>query len=324
MSTLMLKPIKSNVVPLSADFVDHYMPKAKGEYVKVYILLKRYILTGEMGVTTTFLADTLDIMERDVLKALEYWHDIGLLHLTTYDGAGNFSVELTDQRGHVAPQVETAKPAPERAPKPASGGQSPLFKEIEALMSRPLSTHEMDRFLYFKEEYRFPDEVMILLVQHCVSKGISDMRYMEKVAISWHSQGITNTHLAQENIKKHEDKWSNYRKVLTYLGLSEREVMKPQEDLLEKWFYAYRFSTEMILKACDISFNNLGKGELKYIDGILRVWLENDVKTLEEIETKGKNPKSTTPKKKKKPTDFVEREYDYEDLERKLLGWDKQ
>ena len=62
MSTIMLRPYKSNVVTLSANFVDYYMPKARGEYVKVYITLLRYTQLGEDGVCTSFLADILDLL----------------------------------------------------------------------------------------------------------------------------------------------------------------------------------------------------------------------------------------------------------------------
>jgi len=110
--------------------------------------------------------------------------------------------------------------------------------------------------------------------------------------------------------------------VLTYLGISEKDIPKPQEDLLEKWFYTYGFTTEMILKACDISFNTLGKVEMGYINGILRAWLKDEIKTLEDLEKNERKPRKTAQKKTVKK-DFTEREYDYDELERKLLGWDK-
>jgi len=243
------------------------MPKARGEYVKVYIMVLRYTQMGEDGVTTAFLAEILGLLETDVLKALEYWDKVGLISLNTIDGHGNMSIEIKegqalmstklDQRSQ-APfeaQLKTEEPIEEQSNENIS---DPMLSEISMLMGRPLSSSDAEKFLYFKEKYKFPEEVIILLVQQCVSKGKTSMRYIETVAINWESQGIKTTELAQKNIKNHEDKWMNFRKVLTYLGMNDKDIPKPQEDLLEKWFYTFEFTTDMILKACDISFSTLG------------------------------------------------------------------
>lgn len=317
MSTIMLKQFKPNNLTLSADFVDIYMPKAKGEYVKIYIMLLRYTQLGELGVTASFLAENLGILENDVIKALDYWDNLGLLKVNTYDGMGNISVEIMQGSSILDESSITNKK--EKEEKPIS---SPMLSEIELLLNRPLSSSDMEKFLYFKEEYNFPEEVVILLVQHCVQKDITNLRYMEQVAITWHSEGITSIELAQQNIKNHEDKWTNYRKVLNYLGIKEKNIMKPQEDMLEKWFYDYEFTTDMIINACDISFNNLGKGEIKYIDGILRSWYNDGIKNKEDIKKQEENFKAKGKKKNITTKDFEEREYDYDELERKLLGWD--
>jgi DnaD/phage-associated family protein len=326
----MLRPYKSNIVPLSADFVDYFMPKARGEYVKVYIMVLRYTQMGEDGVTTTFLAEILGLLETDVFKALEYWDEVGLISLNTIDGHGNMSIDIREGQTLVNTKlVSSAKPfeahiEKEQPTKEVSRvvNADPMLSEISILMGRPLSSSDAEKFLYFKEKYQLPEEVIILLVQQCVSKGKTSMRYIETVAISWDSQGIRTTELAQRNIKTHEDKWMNYRKVLTYLGMNDKDIPKPQEDLLEKWFYTFEFTTEMILKASDISFSTLGKVEMGYINGILRSWHKDGIKTLKDIEESEKKPRKTKGKKAQNK-DFTEREYDYDDLERKLLGWDK-
>lgn len=327
----MLRPYKSNTVTLSASFVDYFMPKARGEYVKVYITLLRYTQIGEDGVTTAFLAEILGLLETDVLKALAYWDEVGLISMRTIDAYGNAAIEIREGQALISPEKGKIQmdplPSPELSKETAkeiaaTEDRSPMLHEISMLMGRPLSSSDAEKFLYFKEKYHFPEEVIILLVQHCVSKGKTSMRYIETVAISWDSQGIKTQEIAQQNIKKHEDKWMNYRKVLTYLGINEKDVPKPQEDLLEKWFYTYGFTTEMILKACDISFSTLGKVEMGYINGILRSWLKDEIKTLDDLEKNERKPRKTTQKKTQKK-DFTEREYDYDELERKLLGWDK-
>lgn len=111
--------------------------------------------------------------------------------------------------------------------------------------------------------------------------------------------------------------------------------MKPQEDMLEKWTTNYNFSLEIIKKACDICFQRLNRADFKYIDGILSSWNKDNLRTLKEIEEKEVSYKNSSSKKNfnnqksnsyEKPklrfNNFKGRDYDYDDLEKKLLGWD--
>lgn len=63
-------------------FIDHYMVKASGSCVKIYILLLRCIQSGENGVSISFLADKMDANERDIERALNYWENEGLLAIS--------------------------------------------------------------------------------------------------------------------------------------------------------------------------------------------------------------------------------------------------
>lgn len=47
----MLKNKHINFTPVSNIFIEKYMPNARGEFVKVYLLLLKYNVAGEMGVS---------------------------------------------------------------------------------------------------------------------------------------------------------------------------------------------------------------------------------------------------------------------------------
>ena len=64
------------VTVVSNEFIDNYMARANGEYVKVFLYLLRH--DGE-EVTVSAIADALDHTEADVKRALAYWEEAGLL-----------------------------------------------------------------------------------------------------------------------------------------------------------------------------------------------------------------------------------------------------
>lgn len=322
MSTFMLKYPGMNYTPVSNIFIDRYMPKARGEFVKVYLLTLKYCLSGELGVNSTMLAATLHLLESDIMNAWNYWSDEGIVKLIPIDKMGNYSIEFLEI---------TAEPA--ESPGNVSlleelnrNSIKDMLQEIEKLLARPLSSKEMSTYIGWQKDLSFSPEVILLVIQYCISKGKTDSRYIERVAIAWHDANIKTIEDAQQFIKKHEDKWVKYRKILTYLGAKDGEIMKPQEDMLEKWINMYKFSVEIVFKACDICFERLGRADFKYIDGILTSWFKDGLKSLEDIAVKDAKRVPFKKGNSKAAGDnfnnFQQRDYDYDSLEKKLLGWE--
>ena len=70
---------------LSHIFIDTYMPRANGEFVKVYLYLLRFLSEPECAFGLSDIADAFDCPESDILRALRYWEKAGLLALS-WDG----------------------------------------------------------------------------------------------------------------------------------------------------------------------------------------------------------------------------------------------
>lgn len=325
----MLKSKSIGFTPVNNVFIEKYMPQARGEFIKIYLLMLKHNISGEFGVSSSILASSLNLLESDIMNALNYWNDQGVIKFTQIDKMGNFNVEfldLIDEPIKPKRQVDLLEALD-------STNTKDMLKDIEMLLARPLSPNEMSTYLNWQKEFGFSSELILILMEYCISKGKSDSRYIEKVALSWYDLKITTIDQAQNLIKKTEDKWVNIRKVLTYLGITNTDIMKPQQDLIEKWLLIYKFPNDVILKACDICFERLNRADFKYIDGILTNWNKNDIKTVEDIALKDtkntRNVKYTknynnnnNEKAPLKFNNFEGREYDYDSLEKKLLGWD--
>ena len=68
-----------NTTVLENEFIDQYMVKANGEYVKVYLLLLRHMNRPDGILTVSEMADLLECTEKDVRRALNYWKKQELL-----------------------------------------------------------------------------------------------------------------------------------------------------------------------------------------------------------------------------------------------------
>lgn len=85
---------------LSNLFIDRYMPKANGEFVKVYIYLLRMLGRPEEAFGLSQMADSLFCTEGDILRALKYWENEKLVSLL-YEGTELTGITL------LAPRNET-------------------------------------------------------------------------------------------------------------------------------------------------------------------------------------------------------------------------
>lgn len=92
------------VTVLSNFFIDHFMPEANGEFVKVYIYLLRMLGNPGSSFGLTQMADSFLCTEGDILRALKYWESKNLLSLS-YEGT-----QLTDI-ALLSPENEAAAPA---------------------------------------------------------------------------------------------------------------------------------------------------------------------------------------------------------------------
>lgn len=327
MSTFMLKNSTINFTPVNNIFLEKYMPKARGEFVKVYLLMLKYSFSGELGVSSSIIASNLNLLESDVMNALNYWHEEGVVKLIPIDKMGNFDIKFVDlsiDREDLISNVSLLEELNKNSTRD-------MLKDIEKLIGRPLSPKEIDSYLNWQNDFGFSSEMILILIEYCVSKGKSDARYIEKVALAWYDSGIRTFEAAQAYITRNEDKWIKIRKILSYLGIKNNEIMKPQEEIMEKWIFTYNFPVEVIQKACEICFERLNRADFKYIDGILNRWNKDGIKTLEDVIKKNNISKPTTIKGNQfgeskrnnlRFTDYEQREYDYNSLERKLLGWD--
>ena len=331
MSTFMLKPTNFNFTPVSNIFIEKYMPKARGEFIKVYLLMLKHTTSGEPGINGTILASTLNLLESDIMNALNYWNDQGVIRLKSIDAMNNFSIEfldLTEVPYESNNQVDFLEALNSRE-------THDMLKEIEKILGRTLSPKEMEIYLSWQRDFLFPSELILLLIEYCASKGKSDYRYIEKVALSWNDLNIRTMDQAQNYIKQTEDKWVKIRSILSYMGIKNGDIMKPQEELITKWLINYKFSIEVIEKACDICSQKLNRADFNYIDGILTKWNKDNIRTINDIDIKNKAFRENYTKKNYNNgnnnksnnystgfNNFRGRSYDYDSLERKLLGWD--
>ncbi len=317
---LLLNHDDLGTTPLENIFINHYMPSARGDYVKVYLYgLKRCYNNHLASVSNSDIAKDLGLLETDVKRAWDYWAEEGIISIA-YTGTNEASISFFNIAGTF---LYKNKPIDEEAKSRNQQKLTDLEKRIQRMFdtiqdmyeSRTVSKSELLMFRRWLEDYHFTPEAIILLVEYSLNMinnkdqtftpaGV--MNYLEKVATGFYSAGVRN-HIDTENhIKAMRQRRKTYYTILNYLGI-KRNPMVSEIKLIDTWFDNYGFSLEIITEALKRS----NQPNLKYIDGILKSWHTKGLKTLDAIE---KEAKVVAKKKEITPTISDARKQAYVDL----------
>ena len=334
-------------------FLDHYMPEANGEFVKVYLTLLRRSAQTDGQFTISALADQLNHTEKDVLRALRYWQKQGLLQLREENGEieGIRLLPVPEITSGAEPAVpEPVVPAPvpagtvptELQAAPAVRGASPVrtatvseealsrlkqdeeFAQIlfvaEQYLGRTLSPKDVRLLGYLYDELRFPEDLIEYLIEYCVGGGHRNNRYIETVALDWHADGIRTMAQAKE---AHRSFSRETRQIMRTFGISGRVLTTEERAFLQKWRQEYGMPLEVVTEACARTMSAIHTPSFEYADSILTAWHAAGVTTLPEArtqaETHRKQYKRTQPQAKREGTrsgagGYDQREMDYDAL----------
>lgn len=331
MKTLtLINQAKKTVTVLENEFIDRYMPKANGEYVKVYLMLLRHLDESASLPAPSRLADLLECTEKDILRAFKYWEGQGLLEYKEEAPDRSLQAEVSPSEASltVAPVSGTDKSVNTR-----KHGNRKEFKELlfvaEQYLGKTLSATDINAITYFYETLQMSADLIEYLIEYCVENGHKSIHYIQKVALSWHSQDIRTAEQAKINSVLYN---KNCYSILNAYGIKGRAPAASEIAYIRKWHEEYAFSLEIILEACDRTMNMIHQPNFEYTDSILKNWYKKNVHTLEDVSvldaafTRAKADKArqqtTQPSKpsgRNKFNNFENRSYDMNDLERRLI-----
>lgn len=379
--------IATSFTTVSDIFIDQYMPKANGEFVKVYLYLLRATGSGAGIATISEIADHFSNTEADIIRALNYWASEGILQLQTgADGQimginlcslsvsgmqaaqSNIQSAVADNDAQknlqnistadIRMQDSVVEKLKNQATDKAAPSQkeytldeikefrknpdiSELFFIIETYLKHTLSSSDTNMVLYWLDELHFSTDLVEYLVEYCITKGHSSLRYMNKVALGWADAGIKTVDQAKDDAAAHSQ---IYYSVMKALGITGRNLVDSEVSLINKWVGEYGFDIELVKAACSKTISAIQKPSFEYTDSILANWRKKDVHTLKDVEvldanfakankasatgsSQGTNaangsskPKSNNSSSKNKFNNFNQRNNDYDKLEKLFLN----
>jgi len=305
MSFLLEKAVWSSIFAVPSDIVDRHIKLCGETALKVLLVLLRH--GGK--VETEELARLLGRPQADILDAILYWQQAGVLSAEEQEGAPPeqrqepVSTVLTEKTETVSalpagPAVlkytEIPNPAEdsprERKVQTLSRSRGRLttqeinqmakvdeaigylLQESQSVLGRPLTPVATDTIVALYSYYGMQPDLVLMLLQYCFTVGKDNMRYVEKVAATWLEKGVDSHEKAEQEILRATQFTSVEHKVKSAFGIYDRKLVSSEQNYIGVWVNDFQFDLEMISLAFERAVEQKGKLSFPYINGILSNW----------------------------------------------------
>ena len=295
----------AGITVVANEFIDQYMADANGEYVKVYL----YLLRHEGGeITVEAVADALNHTEADVRRAFAYWQKAGVFEkepaARKKEPEGVREAVKAEDKNSVQ-QLPESRAARETSASCVCDLESlsddETFTQLvyisQKYLNKTFTPVDCQVFVNLYKNLNMPSELIEFLVEYCAQNGHTSLRYVEKVALSWHEKNI----MTVEEARAYSRSFSKESfAVMKAMGLTGRNPADSEFELMEKWFRTYGFTKEIVVEACNRTIKTIHNPSFQYADRILSDWKDAGVRTMSDIAALDKIRKEQEQAKSKK------------------------
>lgn len=300
-------------ISVPAAFLRESLPAADAEYIKVYLYM--LLLASERKeASEQELSQELGMSEEEIIKALEYWKKDGIIEekdgkIVILNKKSTFCSEpaLPEKKEGVKPNYDSKSVSKQISDTPELSEMMSIAQEI---FGRILTKAEMESVFWFYDGLKFSPEAILLLLEYCVAKGKTSMKYIERVAVAWCESGAKDADSVYKIIENERQKNGYLYAVRKVLGIADRALSQSEERYLMKWRDECGMDEEMVVHAYDCCITQIAKLSFPYMDKIIERWHKQGIHDLAAAESDSRDFKG------KKETE----EREYTELEKLTRG----
>lgn len=272
-----------NFIILPAAVVDRYMKDANSDQLKILLYLIR---NEDKALDTDRISDDTGISPCGIDAAVEYWVKLGVLQKR----GGNLSLAMGASDNGKLPRYN-AETIALRAETDAKW--CALRTTAEQILGKLLNENDINTLFSFYDYLGLPDSVIAVMLEYCVSEDKTNMKYIEKTAMSWSEEQIYTLEEAQHKVEVLQRAKQMESKIKSALGIQDRNLTTKEKNFIDVWTNTYGYGLSEIVYAYEQSADNTGKLSFPYMNKVLESAHAKGYKTAQEM--------ADAPKPERKP-----------------------
>ena len=253
---------------------------ATSEQLRVLMWFSRYGQDFDM----TACASALGLTPAECEGCLQFWAQQGVLNVMGAPVAPvTTATPVTKQP--TAP-VAAVKPLWQEVVKYQKEHRefTAFLQEVSARLGRTLTHGDEATLMYLITTAGIPMASVLMVAGYAISMGKDNVRYIEKVALSWADEDVVAPDQVDRKIAELQKMREAAKNVEALLNLP-RALTAAQAKLAYKWINEWQFRADMLQHAYTITMDNCDKFSPAYMDKILERWNAEGVRTPDRIVT---------------------------------------
>ena len=247
------------VTPVENLFIQEYLPRASGDYVRVYLygLMQCYHPSEDMTLERT--AHILDLPEETVRDAFQYWERQGLVRRVS-------DRPVTYQYLNLAATMANESPMDQAVYR-----HRDFNTRLQQLFgNRLLHPAEFMTACEWVEDLHLPEAVVLIMVENYIARHGSRFQFksLNKMALRWAEEGVLTEAQAYEQTMAESDAWKLCEQVLKRFSL-RRKPTADEYGMARKWLEEWKLTPKAVMAACTETVNARNPS-FGYLDGILK------------------------------------------------------
>ncbi len=278
------------------DNIVESLKLANGKAIKVIL----YILKNKItDIDYNNIASAVGVTDEDVEDALSFWQQIGIIYAD-----GNKPVEIIKEKVSVSvPEpLNSQHRSKEKATKMLSPAEIAehveknenirvIFDSAEVTLGRILTYTDQRTLIWLHEYYGFSPDILMMIMDFAANENKATIGFIEKIATSWHENGITTHELAQREIIQLKNFYSLAGQVTSKLGLN-RTLTPTERKFVNQWAEK-NIAIDLIILAYERTVDTIGKVKFSYMNTILLDWYDKGCATPKDVKLLEKKYQST-------------------------------
>lgn len=226
--------IENSKTEIDNIFINDYLPYAPSDFVKVYIYVTYISNSGESPDNDLDkICKILNMSELDVMTALQYWENQGLLKMY----GDPVQVVLYPLKNAISNDHKWSKSKYEE-----------FNLMIQDIIKRQIMPNEFDAYYTAMESLNIEQAAFLLIVKFCtMQKGENvGYKYITTVAKNWADEGAHTVEEIDKKMKEFEMSLDKVSEVIKALK-SKRKATFEDRQFYKKWTEELGFKHEVIL-----------------------------------------------------------------------------
>lgn len=270
---------------------DNFLKLATGDQIKVLLYILR---CSGRTLSDEEISRNTGVPVRDVTDCVLFWQQVNVLDERSRQTSAAIqnkssqaeTADVSQQSKSEAGQTSVPRQKQELKPSEitdileSSSDISQLFKIVESFLGT-LNHTQQNSLIWMHNYLGLKKEVILTLVQYCITIGKTNSGYIEKIACSWSENDINSLDAAQEEVQRLTHYNDFIGMIMKKFEMTRRPTTK-QKEFISGW-QNEGFNIDLIGYAYEKTIEQINKLSFEYINKILLSWKESGFTTVRSV-----------------------------------------